>query len=165
MRRVVAFHVIDVLFLGGEDLRDTDIKTRNELAKVFCKAMNKTTVPEYVTLRAKEMFGLEKLPDVLNQLKPRMLKGAGGKFRLTQDIGRGQDCLMMETTTPSGGGGGGGASKYFCPTGILLQRVVREPFMIAFSKSQQKKYWFNTLNSQSVFECPKAALIDFKTSF
>jgi len=154
MRRVTAFHIIDALYLGGEDLREMDIKTRNELAVNFCKAMNKPTVPDYVTIRAKELFGLEHLPEVLNHLKPRMLKGAGGKFRLTQDVGAGHDVASSAAH-----------AKYFTPTGVLMQRVVKEPYLIAFSKSQKKKYWFNTRDRQSAFECPKGALVDFKTSF
>ena len=37
--------------------------------------------------------------------------------------------------------------------------------MMAFSKSQQRKYWFHTLTHDGRFECPKEAVMDFKSAF
>ena len=53
-----------------------------------------------------------------------------------------------------------GQHRHFAPTGVLLLRVVSEPFMIALSRSQNRKYWFNTQTRQSAFECPPAAAPD-----
>jgi len=55
--------------------------------------------------------------------------------------------------------------RYFMPTGLLMFPIVREPYMMAFSRSQGRKYWFNYTNRESVFECPPLATVDFKTSF
>jgi len=44
-------------------------------------------------------------------------------------------------------------------------KIVREPFMMALSRSKNRKYWFNTHNGDSIFECPKEAVVDFKTAF
>ena len=44
-------------------------------------------------------------------------------------------------------------------------RIVKEPFMMAWSRSQHRKYWFNTVTRQSIFECPREATVDFKTAF
>ena len=48
--------------------------------------MNKPTEREFVTLRPKEIFGLETLGERLENLRPRVLKGSGGKPRLTSDV-------------------------------------------------------------------------------
>jgi hypothetical protein len=37
--------------------------------------------------------------------------------------------------------------------------------MMAFSKTAKRKYWFNTLDRKSLFECPKNAVMDFKNAF
>ena len=37
--------------------------------------------------------------------------------------------------------------------------------MIAFSKSKQRKYWFNTANNTSSFECPREAVVPFAKAF
>lgn len=153
MRRVTGFHIIDALYLGGEDIRTIDFKTRNEMIRGFCQAMNKPTEREYVTLRPKEVFGLEHLRHRLENFQPRVLKGSGGMPRFTWDI-----CEQQPTNDNSN-------SLYFCPTGVLMFRIVKEPFTIALSKSQKRKYWFNTMTRQSEFSCPKGAVIDFKTSF
>ena len=37
MRRVTGFHIVDALYLGGEDVRNVDFKTRNEMVRGFCQ--------------------------------------------------------------------------------------------------------------------------------
>ena len=66
--------------------------------------MNKPTEREYVSLRPKEVFGLEHLRDRLDNFQPRVLKGSGGKPRFTWDINDSD------------------AHLYFCPTSILMFR-------------------------------------------
>ena len=44
-------------------------------------------------------------------------------------------------------------------------RIVKDPFVMAFSKTAKKKYWFNTHNGDALFECPKSAVMDFKNAF
>ena len=53
--------------------------------------------------------------------------------------------------------------KFFA--GILMFRIVKDPFVMAFSKTAKKKYWFNTHNGDALFECPKNAVMDFKNTF
>ena len=47
----------------------------------------------------------------------------------------------------------------------ILNRIVKEPYTIAWSKSAKRKYWCNLAKRSSVFECPKDAAIDFKAAF
>ena len=151
---MTTFHIIDAVFLRGEDLRAIDFKARNEMCRVFAKAMSKNNMPGFVTIRSKEIFGLEYLEDILQNLQMRLLKSSGGRSRVTYDV-MNQDQVQGPTNSAS----------YFCPTGVLLQKIVREPFMMAKSKSQNRKYWYNFQTRQSVFECPKEALIDFQSAF
>ena len=44
-------------------------------------------------------------------------------------------------------------------------KIVRDPFMMAFSKTHGRKYWFNTQTRASLFDCPREAVVDFKTAF
>ena len=72
--------------------------------------MNKPTEREYVSLRPKEVFGLEHLRDRLDHFQPRVLKGSGGKPRFTWDINESS--------------GGDANNLYFCPTSVLMFRLV-----------------------------------------
>ena len=141
--------------MGGEDLREIDFIKRNEMCRIFAKAMNKSSLPGYVTIRSKEIFGLQYLQEqVLQQLQPRVLKSSSGRLRITYDVSHDEIPVTNGQNT-----------SYFCPSGILCQRIVKEPWMMAKSRSTQRKYWYNTVNRQSVFECPQEALIDFQSAF
>jgi hypothetical protein len=116
--------------------------------------MNKSSLPGYISIRSKEIFGFEHFQDhILHNLQSRMLKSSGGRPRITYDINHSE----MNTNNPN--------ASYFCPAGILCQRIVKAPWMIAKSRSSQRKYWFNAVNQQSVFECPQEAMINFQAAF
>ena len=119
--------------------------------------MNKTSMPGYITIRCKEIFSMQSVQDqILHNLKPRLLKSSGGRLRITYDV---------NSTETNMNGSSSLNPSYFCPSGILCQRIVKEPWMIAKSRSTQRKYWYNAVNRQSLFDCPKEALIDFVSSF
>ena len=154
--QVTTLHIIDALFLGGEDLRQLDFIRRNELCKIFAKAMNKSSFPGYITIRCKEIFGFEHFQEhIIQNLQPRVLKNSQGRRRITYDINSELNTNMANNSNVS----------YFCPSGILCQRIVKEPWMIAKSRSTQRKYWYNGVNQQSVFDCPHEALINFQSAF
>lgn len=85
-RRVKAVQIIDAAFIGSQDLRNLDFKTRNEFCHLLAKSVNKSTRKDYVTLRAKTIFGLERLADVFDLLTKRTFKGQGVRQGLTLDI-------------------------------------------------------------------------------
>jgi len=153
MRKCPALHIIDAVYIAGEDWRvKYDLKERNRLLRLFVKAMAKPSQPDHVIMRVKDIVGLENLQDqCLALLKLRTLKGFNG-LRLTVDL---------ETEIVNGRE----FTRYMMPTGILMLPIVNEPYMMAFSRSQGRKYWFNYTNRESVFECPPLAMVDFKTSF
>lgn len=86
MRRVSTVHVIDVLFVGGDDVRQLDFKMRNEIGHLLVAAVNKRVRNDYVVMRAKAAHGLENLPQVMEQMKLRLLKGSGARLRVTIDL-------------------------------------------------------------------------------
>ena len=128
------------------------------MCKIFAKAMNKTSLPGYITIRSKDVFGLQHLQDqILHRLQPRLLKSSGGRPRITCDVNPSELNVSSDVSNPN--------TSYFCPSGILCQRIVKEPWMIAKSRSTQKKYCYNAVDRRSVFECPQEALIDFQSAF
>jgi hypothetical protein len=46
------------MFLGGEDLRHYDFKRRLDECKVFAKAINKPSLPDYAVVRVKEQVSI-----------------------------------------------------------------------------------------------------------
>ena len=120
--------------------------------------MNKNSLPGHVTIRSKEIFGLQHLQDqILHKLQPRLLKSSNGRLRLTYDVNHG-DLSIGNMNANSN-------TSYFCPTGVLCQRIVKDPWMISISRSTKNKYWYNAVNRNSVFECPQEAFIDFNSAF
>ncbi len=144
-----AVHIIDAAFIGGDDLRNYDVKKRAELVRILCRSVNKPTHREYAVLRPKELHSTENLPAVLRRLAPRLLKTGGPRFRLTSDL------LSDDGNEP----------RYFVPTGACFFPVVQGPYMMALSRSANRKYWYDIYKHTSAFECPKDACPNFATSF
>lgn len=153
-RKIKVIHIIDAAFIGGEDLRDKDVKFRHELIKVMVKTVNKFTRNDLTVLRAKELFGLERMHEILNGLEFRPVKSFGPRPRLTISVDDYATCSYQQP-----------APRYFVPSGVIMFRVVKEPYMIALSKKAQKKYWFNSHKNTSVFECPVDACVKFEEAF
>jgi cap1 methyltransferase len=58
-RRVTAVHVIDILFLSGEDMRRLHFMERQKQAALFVRVMNKPSRSDLIRLRIKAVFKLE----------------------------------------------------------------------------------------------------------
>lgn len=158
MRKCPALHIFDAMFVSGEDWQDYDLKERNRLLKIFVKSMAKPSLPDHVIMRVKDLVGLENLQDqCLNKLTLRSLKGVSG-MRLTIN-------LEEEVVEAANGDNHRVLTRYFMPTGLMLLPIVKEPYMMALSKSAGRKYWFNTMNRESAYECPPLAVVDFKHMF
>lgn len=159
MRKCPALHVIDAVYVAGEDWRNRyDLKERNRLLRLFVKAMAKKSCAEHITMRVKDIVGLENLQDqCLSKLTLRALKGFPG-MRLTIDV----DEEIVENSADQQVRI---VPRYFMPTGLLMLPIVKEPFMMAKSKSTGRKYWFNFMERKPYPECPPAAMVDFKYMF
>ena len=152
MRKGPGLHILDALFIAGEDLREKELKLRNAMLKTLVQSMAKPSQPDHLPMRVKDIVGLENLQEqFLSKLTERVLKGINGR-RLTFDVDK-------ETV------GDREIFRYFMPTGLLMFPIVKEPYMMAFSRSQRRKYWYNYMTKESVFDCPVKAVMDFQTSF
>lgn len=103
MRRVPGLHVIDALFIGGEDVRHSDFRHRNELVHVLVDAMNKRVKSDHIVMRAKAVHNLENLEHLLGQQKLRLLKSQMRKLQVTLDLDDPHDDLP----------------RFFCPSGLM----------------------------------------------
>lgn len=156
----MAFHIIDAVFLGGEDLRDKDLQTRNKLCKTFAQAMTKNSMPEYLPIRAKDMFDLRDLKlEVFSKLKFRSVKGCGRILRATLDL------QSSERASANSQANSKRSTIYGCVTGIMCFKAAREPYCLEWSRTWGRIYYFNKSDNSSRFEFPKEAILDIGTSF
>ena len=148
-RKVKAVHIIDGYRLGGEDISSKHFMERHELIKLFLHTMNKNSRNDYVKLRLKSVYKLEDLGPLYRSCTLKMLKGSSCAPRLVHELPE------MESD---------GLPRYFQPSGVMLLKTVREPFMMAVSKSQQRKYWYNAVTRESKFEMPAESVAQFPES-
>ncbi|XP_041352995.1 cap-specific mRNA (nucleoside-2'-O-)-methyltransferase 1-like [Gigantopelta aegis] len=130
-RRQKTIHVLDALFLCGKDVRMKHFKERREKLQKFVKAIRKPTRSDLTPVSLPEAIRLEHIEQVFQRLDMKVVKGSH------------MPRLCYETNE----------GNYFHPTGVYLIKTVKDPYMMAFSKSSQKKYWYHTINKTSTFEC------------
>ena len=145
-RRVTGVHIIDGFVLGGEDISGLHFMERHNQLRLFLHTMHKASRSDFVKLRMKTVYKLEDLGPMFSRCIPLMLKGGGSSPRLAYQ--------MVESETD-------GHNRFFQPTGIMFLKTVKDPFMMAVSRSQQRKYWFNTATKESVFELPQESVASF----
>ena len=145
-RKVVAVHIIDGFTLGGEEISSLHFQERHDRLKLFLHTMNKASRNDYVKLRLKTVYKLEDLGPLYQTCNQKLLKGGSQIPRLVSEL--------ADTETD-------GLARYFQPAGLLFYKTVREPFMMALSKSANKKYFFNTLTKQSAYELPPDSAASF----
>ena len=148
-RKVKAVHIIDGFRLGGEDISGKHFMERHELTKLFLHTMNRNSRNDYVKLKLKSVFKLEDLGPLYNTCSLKMLKGSSCAPRLVHEL---------PDLEPDG------LPRYFQPSGLMLIKTVREPFMMAVSRSQQRKYWYNAVTRESMFEMPAESVARFSDS-
>ena len=85
-----AVHVIDALYLGGNDIRGLDFKERMEKVELMTRALIKLTCRDLTPIRTKPIYELKHLDKVCaDGLMERSVKGIGGnhvarKFEISQ---------------------------------------------------------------------------------
>ncbi|XP_069191873.1 cap-specific mRNA (nucleoside-2'-O-)-methyltransferase 1 isoform X2 [Procambarus clarkii] len=150
-RKLTTLHLIDGLILNGKDIRNLHIVERHTYLKKFALALNKTSRPDLAPIRCKQLYKLENLEEILSapRLHHRLMKGGPVPKRVFIEV-------EGETERDT-----------FCtvPTGLLLLKATNEPWMMAFSKSKNRKYWFNTCSRKSTFECQQEVIAPFKSSY
>ena len=145
-RRVTGVHIMDGFVLGGEDISGLHFMERHNQLRLFLHTMHKASRSDFVKLRLKTVYKVEDLGPLFSRCSPLMLKGGGSSPRLAYQ--------MPDSEID-------GHQRFFQPTGIMFLKTVKDPFMMAVSKSQQRKYWFNTATKESVFELPQESVARF----
>ncbi|XP_064623384.1 cap-specific mRNA (nucleoside-2'-O-)-methyltransferase 1-like [Lineus longissimus] len=140
-RKVLAVHIIDVLMIYGDDMRAHHFNDRMERLKRFTKAINKPSRSDLAPIRVKDIFKLEHLEEINERLQLKLVKGWGREPRR---------CYC---------GSGGRA---FMPSGIFLIKTVKDPWSMAWSRSNNKKYFYNLVTKQSTFELPLESIASYK---
>lgn len=150
-RKLTTFHIIDGLVLNGKDIRHLHIVERYALLTKFAAALNKMSRPDLAPIRCKHLYKLEELEHVLTgpRLHHRLMKGGAVPKRVYTEVEADSD---RETF-------------YTVPTALMLLKTTNEPWMMAYSKSQKRKYWFNTHTRESTFDCRKDVIAPFKMSY
>lgn len=146
-RKVKAVHLIDAMFLCGVNVSQQHFTERHEKLSKFAKAINRTTRFDLATVRAKEFFRLEEMESLLSsKLELRTMKGASIP----------KHCICCGQHTD-------GSDVYCVPVGALLIKTVKGPWMMAWSNSQQRKYFYNSDNRKTDWNTPKDSVADFNT--
>ncbi|GFN74584.1 Cap-specific mRNA (nucleoside-2'-o-)-methyltransferase 1-like [Plakobranchus ocellatus] len=107
-------------------------KRQNKLQK-FVTALRKPTRSDLTQLFKPVIFPLDKVEHVFENLSMRVVKGSANKPRLCYKEASGN---------------------FFHPSGLTFIKTVKEPWIVAWSKSTGRQYWFNVNTRQAVYDCP-----------
>lgn len=143
-RKIMALHIIDALFIGGRDVKNLHYEQRMQLVQKLVKAVSKPSRSDHTPIKAKEVWQLDDVDQVLSRLSMRIVKGCGGISRV---------CYEME------------GGRHFVPSGLLFMKTIIDPWVTAFSKSHQRLYYFNVKNQKSVYDRVPESAANFKLCF
>ncbi|XP_063774937.1 cap-specific mRNA (nucleoside-2'-O-)-methyltransferase 1 [Pseudophryne corroboree] len=139
-RKIGAIHILDVLFLNGMDVRPHHFNLRIQLAEKYVKAVSKPSRPDMNPIRVKEVYRLEEIQKIFLRLEMKMIKSSGGIPRLSYT---GRD------------------DRHFVPSGLYIVKTVNDPWTMAFSKSRNRKYFYNLKTQKSMYEVPVESIAPF----
>ncbi|CAG0894632.1 unnamed protein product [Darwinula stevensoni] len=144
-KRVQTIHIIDGIFLAGENIANRPLMERYCLCEQFAKIMNKPSNPTLAIIRAKEMFRLESVEQVFERLKRQKLKSYGERLVPVFSLSQTYPHVMV-------------------PRGLFLIPLVAHPWMMALSRSMNRKYYYNVMTRESVHEAPNDSINPVKSS-
>nr|XP_039259182.1 cap-specific mRNA (nucleoside-2'-O-)-methyltransferase 1-like [Styela clava] len=133
-RKSLAVHVVDAIALSGEDISRKHYTERMNDVRLFVTAISKPSIPNMNIVRAKQVYRSEHIEEVFKCLSMKKVKGFGIEPRL---------CCDIENT-----------DSWFVPSGLCFTKITKDPWTMAFSKSRNRKYFFNSNDRTSSFECP-----------
>ncbi|XP_045121975.1 cap-specific mRNA (nucleoside-2'-O-)-methyltransferase 1-like [Portunus trituberculatus] len=150
-RKLTTLHLIDGLILNGKDIRTLHIVERHKYLKKFATAVSKTSRPDLAPIRCKELYKSEAVHEILQppRLSHRMMKGGPVPRRVFVQVEANSDR----------------EAHYIVPTGILFLKATKDPWMMAFSRSQNRKYWYHTITRKSTFEYHPDVVAAFSSSY
>ncbi|XP_030051624.1 cap-specific mRNA (nucleoside-2'-O-)-methyltransferase 1 [Microcaecilia unicolor] len=143
-RKISAIHILDALFLNGTDVREQHFNLRIQLAEKFVKAVSKPSRPDMNPIRVKEVYRLEEMEKIFLRLEMKIIKSSGGVPRLSYT---GRD------------------DRHFVPTGLYIVKTVNDPWTMGFSKSYNRKFFFNQKKNESTFDIPVESIAPFNVCY
>ncbi|CAH2256276.1 cap-specific mRNA (nucleoside-2 -O-)-methyltransferase 1, partial [Pelobates cultripes] len=143
-RKISAIHILDALFLNGMDVRPQHFNQRIQLAEKFVKAVSKPSRPDMNPIRVKEVYRLEEIQKIFLRLEMKVIKSSGGVPRLSYT---GRD------------------DRHFVPYGLYIVKTVNDPWTMAFSKSHNRKYFYNLKTQKSMYEVPVESIAPFHVCY
>ncbi|XP_037078583.1 cap-specific mRNA (nucleoside-2'-O-)-methyltransferase 1-like [Pollicipes pollicipes] len=144
-RRGAALHLLDAVMLGGRDVRRQPLRRRLAACAAFAAAVNKPSRTEMTPVRCKRAYRMDEVEALLDSLQRHPVKGSHHHDRLVHVVEEDDNEVS-----------------FFVPTGLMLLRSTREPWMMSFSRTQKRLYWFDRQHNTSSYECPEAAVAEFR---
>uniref|UniRef100_A0A4W4EMI5 Cap-specific mRNA (nucleoside-2'-O-)-methyltransferase 1 n=1 Tax=Electrophorus electricus TaxID=8005 RepID=A0A4W4EMI5_ELEEL len=143
-RRINAVHVLDALVLNGTDVRDQHFNQRIQMAEKFVKAVSKPSRPDMNPIRVKEVYRLEEMDKIFVRLEMKVTKSSGGMPRLSYT---GRD------------------DRHFLPSGLHIIKTVSDPWTMAYSKTSNKKFFYNKQTKESTYKMDPTAVAPFNECY
>ncbi|XP_062536392.1 cap-specific mRNA (nucleoside-2'-O-)-methyltransferase 1 isoform X2 [Armigeres subalbatus] len=153
---IYAFHIIDGISLGGEDIRKYSLPERLKMCEKYAKALNKpyrvitkadTPCVSSMPIRCKKLFPLMEWDSFFNRLESYKLKG-NRRSRLGYQL--------RNTIDPE---------RFYVPKGLLFLNEIRDDYLKMFSKTQNKFYYFHKKSNSSTFPDQMPSIDVTKASF
>uniref|UniRef100_A0A670YFZ5 Cap-specific mRNA (nucleoside-2'-O-)-methyltransferase 1 n=1 Tax=Pseudonaja textilis TaxID=8673 RepID=A0A670YFZ5_PSETE len=138
-RKIHAIHILDALVLNGSDVREQHFNQRIQLAEKFVKAVSKPSRPDMSPIRVKEVYRLEDMEKIFLRLEMKVMKSSGGISQLSYT---GRD------------------DRHFVPFGLYIVRTVN-PWTMAFSKTSNKKFFYNKTTQHATYKLPPESVAPF----
>ncbi|XP_055629042.1 cap-specific mRNA (nucleoside-2'-O-)-methyltransferase 1 [Toxorhynchites rutilus septentrionalis] len=154
-----AFHIIDAIIIGGEDVRKQPLHERLRICEKYAKALNKpyrtiensdTTYTATMPVRCKKMFALKDIECFFDRLEKHEIKGGDERLGYT----------VRNSNEPD---------RFYVPRALLFLSGTRDDYLKMFSKRANKFYYFHKQQKTSLFpeqmKCTEETIASFKNTF
>ncbi|ESO94138.1 hypothetical protein LOTGIDRAFT_161337 [Lottia gigantea] len=142
-RRIQTIHILDAVFLCGKDVRSLHFKERLRSLEKFVKAVRKPSRSDLAPIVVSHYYKLDEITQIFDKLEFKVVKGSQG-------------CARLCYKTPD--------NSYFHPHSVYFIKTVKEPWMMAMSKSSQKKYFYNTVTRKAEYQIQKDSIATTRDS-
>jgi len=139
-RHEKAVHIVDAVFIAGEYVGDKTYPERMKSAKLLIEASLRTTRKGITTIKCKKYFKTENIQKLFDKVSLKKLKQGGTK-------------PCFDSTNKHSN-----KEAFYQALAVKFISVCQDPWIIAFSRSSQKLYYYNTKLKESQFEFDHAKM-------
>ncbi|XP_033334094.2 cap methyltransferase 1 [Megalopta genalis] len=149
-RKLLALHIIDAYFLGGENVSNEHLRKRHTLAKKFCEALWN---PNGIRIRTKDLFALRLNIREKLCVQKRIMKN-GQPVLAYELLNTYSDDHSFE-------------KPYFAINSILFLKTIADPWTLNLSSTYSQLYVYNSKTQLSLFiqDKPPEANANFIETF